>query len=86
MRRDRPPALRSLNPNHQPHLKEIFKAAALTAIRRPGPFKDYYDQHLAAGHDPSLVRLTVTRKLAALVLKLWKQGGRYQANYGNCPA
>jgi transposase len=81
-----PPTLRGLNPNHQPRLKEVFKSAALTAIRRPGPFKDYYDQHVAQGAEPSLVRLTVARKLAALVLSLWKKGGRYQADHLNVQA
>jgi transposase len=81
VRRRQPPTLRGLNRNHQPELKDIFKAATLTAIHRPGPYKDYYDQRLAQGRDPSLLRLSVARKLAALVLRIWKKGGRYQADY-----
>ena len=71
------PALRGLNPNHQRQLKEIFKSAASTAVRRPGPWQQFYLQRLALGRKPELVRLTVARKLATLTLSLWKKGGRY---------
>jgi len=77
--RAQPPTLRGLNPNPQPRLKEIFQSAALRAIRCPGPFKDYYDPRIQQGCDPDMLRLTVARKLAALVLTLWKKGGRYRA-------
>jgi transposase len=70
--------LRGLNPNHRPELKELFKSAALTALRRPGPFKNYYDARVAQGVDPAILRVTVARKLAALLLHLWKKGGHYR--------
>jgi transposase len=70
---------RGLNPNHRPELKELFKSAALTAIRRPGPFKDYYDPRAQQGVNPAILRVTVARKLAALTLSLWKKGGHYRA-------
>jgi transposase len=70
---------RGLNPNHRSELKEIFKSAALTAIRRPGPFKDYYEPRVQRGVDPAILRVTVARKLAALTLTLWKKGGHYRA-------
>jgi len=79
VRRAQPPSLRGLNPNHQPPLKAIFKSAALTALRRPGPFKDYYDTHAQQGGDPAILRVTVARKLAALTFSLWKKGGHYRA-------
>jgi transposase len=69
--------LRGLNPNHRPELKEIFKSAALTAIRQPGAFKNYYDARVPQGVDPAILRVTVARKLAALLLHLWKKGGHY---------
>jgi hypothetical protein len=78
-RRARPAKIRGLNRNHQPRLKEIFKSAALSAIRQPGLFKDYYDVRLAQERDPARLRLTVARKLAALALNLWKRGGHYRA-------
>jgi transposase len=71
------PSLRGLNPNHQRELKEIFKSAASAAVRRPGPWQEFYQQRVAAGRKPELVRLTVARKLAALALHLWKKGERY---------
>lgn len=67
--------LRGLNPNHRPELKEIFKSAALTALRQPGRFKDYYDARVPQGVDPAILRVTVARQLAALLLHLWKKGG-----------
>jgi transposase len=70
---------RGLNRNHRPGLKEIFKSAALTAIRQPGPFKDYYDPRAQQGVDPALLRVTVARKLAALTWSLWKKGGSYRS-------
>jgi len=69
---------RGLNPNHRPELKEIFKSAALTAIRRPGPFKNYYEPRAQQGVDPAILRVTVARKLAALTWSLWKKGGHYR--------
>jgi len=71
--------LRGLNRNRRAGLKEIFKSAALAAIRQPGPFKDYYQSRLQRGVDPAILRVSVARKLAALVLSLWKKGGRYRA-------
>ena len=86
VRRAHPAKIRGLNRNHSPQLKEIFKSAALTAIRRPGPFKDYYDPRLQQGGDPEMLRLNVARKLAALVLSLWKKGGHYRAEGLPSPA
>jgi len=79
VRRPRAVQLRGLNRNHRPGLKEIFKSAALVAIRQPGAFQDYYQSRLQRGADPAILRVTVARKLAALVLSLWKKGGRYRA-------
>ena len=79
VRRARPAKIRGLNRNHPPRLKEIFKSAALSAIRQPGLFKDYDDARLAQGRDPARLRLTVARKLAARVLNLGKKGGHYRA-------
>jgi transposase len=86
VRRAQAVKIRGLNRNHPPQLKEIFKSAALRAIRQPGPFKDYYDTRLQQGRDPALLRLSVARKLAALVLSLWKKGGHYRAEDRPSPA
>ena len=79
IRRPRAVSPRGLNPNHRPELKEIFKSAALTAIHRPGPFKDYYDRRVQQGVDLAILRVVVARKLASLTLSLWKNGGHYRA-------
>jgi hypothetical protein len=51
--------------------------AATTATTRSGPLQDLYQAMLARGMRPELARVTLTRKLAALTLRLWKTGERY---------
>lgn len=73
----RAPLTRGLNRNHHPLVKAIFKSAATTATARPGAFHDCYHQLVAGGMREELARVTVTRKLAALTLRLWKTGEAY---------
>lgn len=54
-------------------MKSVLKGAAVEAIRRE-PFKTYYNIRINKGTAPELARLTVARKIAALVLHLWKKG------------
>jgi transposase len=77
VRRKRAPMTRGLNRNHNPALKNVFKGAATAATARPGPLQDFYLAMLERGMDPELARVTVARKLAALTLRLWKKGERY---------
>jgi hypothetical protein len=51
----------------------LFKAAATTASVRPGPFRDFYLALLAKGVKPTMARLTLARKIAAITLTLWKE-------------
>ena len=76
-RRRRPPMTRGLNRNHNRIVKEVLKAAATTAATRRGPLQDYYHALLLHGMRPELARVTLTRKLAALLLRLWKTGEVY---------
>lgn len=69
-----PPALRGLNQNHNHDLKAVFKSAATVASTSPGPFGEFYAALLATGMRPSMARLTVARKMAAIVLSMWKKG------------
>ena len=46
---------------------------------RPGPFRDFYDALLAKGMKPSMTRLTLARKIAAITLTLWKKGEPFDA-------
>lgn len=77
VRRRRQPMTRGLNQNHNRPLKNVFKGAANAAIARPGPLKDFYDGMLARGMREELARVTLARKLAAVVLRLWKKGEPY---------
>lgn len=77
VRRRRAPLTRGLNANHNRIVKDIFKSAATAATGRPGPLRDFYAERIAAGMRPELARVTLARKLAALTLRLWKKGERF---------
>ncbi len=77
VRRRRAPLTRGLNRNHNRVLKDVFKGAATAATARPGPLQDFYHGMIARGMREELARVTLTRKLAALTLRLWKKGERY---------
>lgn len=77
VRRRRAPMTRGLNRNHHPLVKAIFKSAATTARTQPGAFQEFYHKLLAGGMREELARVTLTRKLAALTLRLWKTGEAY---------
>jgi len=86
VRRRRPPMTRGLNRNHNRVLKDVFKGAATAATSRPGPLQDFYHSVIARGTREELARLTLTRKLAALTLRLWKKGERYDPTKLTTPA
>ncbi len=73
-------SIRGLNQDHNHDLKGLLKAAAITASVRPGPFQDYYQAALAKGIKPEMARLTLARKIAAVVLTLWKKGESFDAD------
>lgn len=73
-RRQRPPMTRGLNRNYNRVAKDVFKAAATAGATRPGPLQDLYLEMIARGMREELARVTLTRKLAALTLRLWKTG------------
>jgi len=72
-------AIRGLNKDHNHDLKGLFKAAAITASVRPGPLQDYYQGLLTKGIKPTMARLTLARKIAAIVLTLWKKGESFDS-------
>ena len=69
--------IRGLNKNHNHDLKGLFKAAATRASVLPGPFREFYHRSLAKGIKPTMVRLTLARKIAAITLTLWKKGANF---------
>jgi transposase len=77
VRRRRAPMTRGLNRNHSRELKNVFKAAATAATGRPGPLKDFYQAMIDRGMREELARVTLTRKLVAVTLRLWKKGEGY---------
>jgi hypothetical protein len=77
VRRRRAPMTRGLNRNHNRVVKDVFKGAATAATGRPGPLQDLYKGMIARGMREELARVTLTRKVASLTLRLWKTGERY---------
>ena len=80
-RAKKPQQVRGLNRNHNHAMKEILKSAAESASRRAGPCRDFYEGLLAKGIKPELARLTLARKIAAIILTLWKKGESFDAKH-----
>jgi len=66
--------VRGLNDNYNKDLKNLFKGAAISASTSPGPLHDFYVALVAKGMRPTMARLTVARKIAAVSLTIWKKG------------
>jgi transposase len=76
-RRRREPMTRGLNQNHNRVVKDVLKGAATAAATRSGPLQEWYQGLLTRGLREELARVTLARKLAALMLRLWKTGQHY---------
>ena len=74
-------AVRGLNVNHNHDLKNIFKGAATRAAAVPGPFQEFHAGLLARGMKPTMARLTLARKIAAITLIVWKKGVSFDAEH-----
>jgi hypothetical protein len=77
VRRQRAPLTRGLNRNHHRVLKHVFKSAATAAKARPGPLQDWHRALVTRGLREELADVMLARKLAAITLRLWKKGGRF---------
>jgi hypothetical protein len=66
-----------LNKNHNRILKNVFKGMANAAASRSGDLRDFYDAMISRGVKEELARVTLSRKLAAITLRLWKSGEHY---------
>ena len=55
-------------------LKMVFKGAATTVIssRSCPPLRDHYDRMLEEGTKPNLAKLTIARRIATIVLAMYK--------------
>jgi hypothetical protein len=58
----------------------LFKGAATRASVIPGPLREFYQRSLAKGIKPTMVRLTLARKIAAITLTLWKKGENFDVD------
>src|ERR1700726_3029787 len=73
--------VRGLNRNCNHALKNLFKGAAAVASSKPGPFQEFYTALVAKGMRPEMARLTLARKIATIVLIVWKRGVCFDAQY-----
>src|SRR6266567_7138312 len=71
-------SVRGLSDNYNRDLKNLFKSTA-SASTRPGPLRDFYLALLAKGMRPTMARLTMARKIAAITLTIWKKGVDFDA-------
>jgi transposase len=70
---------RGLNLTHNHQLKAIFKGAAMTVLMQhhDDPLYADYRRLLAGGTKLNLAKVTLARKIAAVVLALWKAEEEY---------
>ncbi len=80
-RSKKPVLIRGLNENCNHDLKNLFKGAAIIAATKPGPFQEFYAALLAKGIRPEMARLTLARKIATIVLIVWKRGVCFDAQH-----
>lgn len=71
--------VRGLNRNHSRVAKNLFKSAATTVISQMCTDPLYQDYHrlLESGTKPNLAKLTISRKIAAMLLAMWKREEGY---------
>jgi hypothetical protein len=74
-------SLRGLNRNCNHDLKNLFKGAAVVASSKPGPLQEFYTTLLSKGIRPEMARLTLARKIATIVLIVWKRGVCFEAQH-----
>src|SRR5450631_560852 len=74
-------SIRGLNRNCNHDLKNLFKGAAIVASSKPGPFQEFYTALLNKGIRPEMARLTLARKIATIVLIVWKRGACFDAQH-----
>jgi transposase len=78
---------RGLNLTHNHQLKAIFKGAATTVLMHyhDDPLYADYQRLLAGGTKPNLAKVTLARKIAGIVLALWKAQEEYAPDKHRMP-
>jgi len=68
-----------VNRQHNSSLKNIFKGAASTVVMRlhTDPLYEHYIRLTAAGTKPNPAQLTIARRIAAIVLRMWEDEQEY---------
>jgi len=74
-------SVRGLNRDCNHDLKNLFKSAATIASVKPGRFQEFYAALVAKGMRPEMARLTLARKIATIVLIVWKKGVSFDAQH-----
>lgn len=74
---------RGLSLNHNRILKMVFKGAATTVIAHSGQnrLRADYERLLENDTRPNLAKLTIARKISAIVLAMWKKEKRYDPEH-----
>src|SRR5882724_415108 len=80
-RKKKPVEIRGLNENCNHDLKNLLKGAAIVAATKPGPFAEFYAELVTKGMRPEMARLTLARKIATIVLIVWKRGVCFDAQH-----
>jgi transposase len=80
-RSKKPVLIRGLNENCNHDLKNLFKGAAIIASTKPGPFQEFYTALLGKGMRAEMARLTLARKIATIILVVWKRGVSFDAQF-----
>jgi transposase len=68
---------RGLNREYSRRLKRVFKSAAVEAMKDEA-IRNIYESKTEKGIRAEMARLTIARKLAAVVLRVWKSGEEYE--------
>ncbi len=73
---------RGLTRSYNRLLKYVFKGAAVSVIQhhKSDPLYAGYCRSLESGVNPDMAKLTLARKIAAITLAVWKQGGVYESS------
>jgi transposase len=74
-------AIRGLTCNCNHDLKNLFKGAAIVASSKPGSFREFYTALLTKGIRPEMASLTLARKIATIVLIVWKREACFDAQH-----
>ena len=60
-----------------PLLKKVLRDIALYASVGRGYFRSVFDAHVARGKTPAIARIALARKIAAIILAVWRSGAPF---------